>query len=280
MSGRALILGGGGVTGVAWSIGLLTGLAEADVDVRSADLIVGTSAGSSVAAQLTSGRPLDELYAAQLTANSAEIPANLSRLSLLRWAWAAVTTRSPEAFGARLGRAALRAQTISEEQRRAAIAARLPSTEWPERRLLVTAVDAESGEFRTFDRDSGVSLLDAVCASCAVPLVWPPVTIGGRRYIDGGIRSAANADLAEGYQQVLIVAPVSAGGGPITSPGKQAEQLRAQGARVELVSPDAAAKQAIGGNSLDPAARPPAARAGRAQAAAEAERIAALWTTA
>jgi NTE family protein len=170
---------------------------------------------------------------------------------------------------------ALAARTVPEAERRAVIEARLPGYEWPLRRLLITAVDAQSGEFVTFDRDSGVSLVDAVGASCAVPGVWPPVTIDGRRYIDGGVRSAANADLANSYDRVVVLAPTTAGMGPIPSVATQVAQLSAS---VAVVSPDKQAKQAIGRNMLDPARRAPAARAGREQATAVASAVADVWS--
>jgi NTE family protein len=277
MTTRALVLGGGGITGVAWEIGLITGLAEAGVDLAGADLIVGTSAGSAVAAQLTSGVPLADLYAAQLSPHSGEIPARLGPNILLRYAWAMLRTRQPERFRARIGALALGARTIPEADRKRAIAARVPVTTWPDRRLVITAVDAASGEFVTFDRDSGVDLVDAVAASCAVPGVWPPVTIGDRRYLDGGMRSTANADLADGHESVVIIAPIPAGTGPMVGADRQAAALRGAGARVALVSPDAAAKRAIGRNVLDPARRGPAARAGYAQATSVAETVARVW---
>jgi NTE family protein len=93
-----------------------------------------------------------------------------------------------------VGRFALEAATVSEPQRRAVIESRLPSQDWPVRALKLFAVDAESGEPRIFDSASGVGILDAVTASCAVPGVWPPTTIDGRRYIDGGVRSGTNAE--------------------------------------------------------------------------------------
>jgi len=141
----------------------------------------------------------------------------------------------------------------------------------------VTAVDAASGEFTVFDGASGVGLVDAVGASCAVPGVWPPVSIGGRRYVDGGMRSAANADLAVGYRKVVIIAPITQGFGHMTSPATQAAALTQAGASVVLIKPDAAAVEAIGKNLLDPARRAGSARAGRAQAAAVLDEISALW---
>jgi NTE family protein len=275
---RALVLGGGGVTGVGWELGMIAGLAEAGIALTDADLVVGTSAGSVVAAQLTSGHDLEELYQAQLRPPTTEIAARLGSLSLLRFGVAMARSRDGQQFRARIGAMALAAKTISEADRRGAIAARLPVHSWPDRPLTVTAVDAETGEFLTFDKDSGVSLVDAVGASCAVPTVWPPVTINGRRYIDGGMRSGANADLAAGAARVVVIAPITTGGGYLTKVTDQVTEL-SRTAKAALITPDAEAQAAIGRNVLDPARRAPAARAGRAQAARVAAEIAAVWTS-
>ncbi|KOX02685.1 patatin-like phospholipase family protein [Micromonospora profundi] len=274
---RALVLGGGGVTGVAWELGLLAGLAERGVDVSEADLVVGTSAGSVVGAQVCSGLPLEQLYAEQLTPPSGERPARLGFMTLAQLVWAGGRTRDAVRSRARIGAMAVAARTPSEASRRAVIEARLPVREWPARRLLVTAVDAASGEFVVFDGDSAVSLVDAVGASCAVPGVWPPVTIGARRYIDGGMRSAVNADLASGARRVLVIAPTSVAFGPMPRLSAHVAELRQAGSRVLVVTPDGGARKAIGRNVLDPARRAGSARAGRAQAAALADEVAALW---
>jgi NTE family protein len=274
VAGRALVLGGGGVTGVAWELGLLWGLAEAGVDLTGADLVIGTSAGSVVGAQILGGRPLAELYQAQLAGHGAERPARMGAGVLARLGWAMVRHRDPRRARASIGRMALAARTPTEAQRRAVIEARLATDAWPSRRLVVTAVDAVSGEFVTFDRDGTASLVEAVGASCAVPGVWPPVTIGGRRYIDGGMRSVANADLAVGHDRVVVLAPVMAGFGRIA---KQLATL-GPGARTTVISPDRAARKAIGRNVLDPARRAPAARAAYAQAAVVRDQVAAVWT--
>ncbi|MGR6319607.1 patatin-like phospholipase family protein [Micromonospora soli] len=272
---RALVLGGGGVTGVAWELGLLAGLAERGLDLTDADVVVGTSAGSVVGAQVCSGTPVRELYAAQLRAPRGEVAARLGVGVLLRWAWAGA--RGRDEARARVGAMALAARTPSEASRRAVIEARLPVREWPARRLLVTAVDAASGEFVVFEAGSGVSLVDAVGASCAVPGVWPPVTIGDRRYVDGGVRSAVNADLARDSEAVVVLAPVSSGFGPAPRLAAQVAGLRSAGSRVAVVAPVAGARRAIGRNVLDPARRAGAARAGFAQAAAVAGEVAAVW---
>ncbi|WP_308201231.1 patatin-like phospholipase family protein [Paractinoplanes maris] len=276
IDGRALVLGGGGVTGVAWEIGLLHGLAEHGVDLTDAGLFVGTSAGSSVAAQVLSGVPLEDLFEAQLAGAGTEIAARMGVPDLLKFVVAGLWPGDPARGRAWLGRQALRARTVPEADRRAVIERRIGDRAWPATRLLITAVEAETGRDRVFDAASGVPLIDAVAASCAVPLTWPPVTIGGVRYIDGGIRSIANADLAAGSERVVVLAPMTTS---VRRSGRPAAQLAALGPQVRsvVVSPDAAARAAIGRNPLDPARRRPAAEAGRTQAAAEAARLRAVW---
>jgi NTE family protein len=275
----ALVLGGGGITGIAWEIGVLAGLAEAGVDLTGADLVVGTSAGSVVGAQVTSGADLEMLFARQLEPPADEKVARMTRAALARYGWAVLRSRGKDVeFRRRVGALALAAEqaglTPTEQERLDVIGSRLVSREWPDRDLRITAVDAETGEFRVLDRTSGVPLLQAVAASCAVPGVYPPVTIDGRRYVDGGMRSAANADLAEGYDRVVVLAPIPRGVGPLSSVDAQVTGMVA---RVAAVSPDEASRRAIGRNVLDPAARAGSARAGRAQAAGAAAEVAEAW---
>ena len=277
----ALVLGGGGITGIAWEIGVLAGLAEAGTDLSGADLVVGTSAGSVVGAQVTGGEQLEAMYQRQLAPASGEKAARLNRATLTQFGWAMLRSRGRDVeFRRRIGALALAAEraglTPPEQERLDVIGARLGGKQWPERDLVVTAVDAQTGEFRTFDRDSGVPLLHAVAASCAVPGVYPPVTIDGRRYVDGGMRSSANADLAQGYDRLVVLAPITRGFGPMASVDAQVTGMVS---RVAVVSPDAAGRAAIGRNVLDPAARAPSAKAGRSQAASVAERIAEVWNS-
>lgn len=273
----ALVLGGGGATGVAWEIGLVAGLAEAGIDLTDADLVIGTSAGSVVGAQLATGRPIADLYRAQFDGPTGGPPPKIGARFVATLLFGILTTRDSVRYLRRFGKMALSAKTMTEAERRPAIAALVRADEWPARRLLVTAVDAHSGEFVVFDREAGVGLIDAVGASCAVPSVWPPVTIGARRFMDGGIRSSANADLAAGAKHVIVIAPVSAGGGPIPKLTEQVGALRRAGARALVIKPDAEAKAAIGKNVLDPARRAPAAEAGHAQAARVADSVRAVW---
>jgi NTE family protein len=277
-NGTALVLGGGGLTGIGWEAGLLCGLAEAGVDLTTADLVVGTSAGSVIGAQVASGLLTpEELYERQLGDASGESAAKLGTGVLAKYALAMLRSRDGAAYRRRVGAFALATPATDGADRRELLAARLVSHEWPRRRLVVTAVDALTGELAAFDRESGAGLVDAVTASCAVPGVWPPVAVGGRRFVDGGVRSATNADLAAGYARVVILAPIALGSGLVPSPAAQAARLRDAGARVLLITPSAVARRAFGRNVLDPARRDPAARAGRAQAAEHVTEAAELW---
>jgi NTE family protein len=280
---RALVLGGGGVAGVAWEIGILAGLAESGVDVLNADLVIGTSAGSVVAAQVTSGRPLPTLLARQVDAaqQSTELTPTVDIAALVvKLGEIYTTTRDAADLRHKTGELALSVEA-PEEARRAVIAGRLPVHEWPAGAVRLIAVDAHSGEPVVFDRESGVSLVDAVAASCAVPGVWPAVTIGDRRYMDGGMRSTENADLAEGYDQVLVLQVLELPGSAAPHGMGLADQvdgLRAAGSAVEVIRADEASTAAFTTNPLDPATRTPSALAGLAQGRAEADRIKTFWS--
>ena len=210
---RALVLGGGGLSGIAWETGVLAGLAAGGADVAAADYVLGTSAGATVAAQLGSGLPLTELFERQTVPElqSAELSPDIGRVIELMESWERLPLEYPDPVELRreVGQRALAVETVPEAERRAVIAGRLPQHSWPSRKLAVVAVEAHTGDVRVFDKDSGADLVDAVTASCAIPGIWPPATIGSGRYIDGGTRSVVNADLAAGYQRVLILAPMA-----------------------------------------------------------------------
>ena len=172
MTRTALVLGGGGVTGIAWELGLLAGLADAGIDLTSADRVVGTSAGSVVGAQITSGLPLEDLYAEQVGPVDHEIGAELGRGFVLKFLPMMLRPGSLQTKRRRIGAAALKAHPAGGRERIAVIESRVGSLEWPDRDLRITAMEAETGAFRIFDRTSGVDLVHAVAASCAVPLVW------------------------------------------------------------------------------------------------------------
>jgi NTE family protein len=291
---RALVLGGGGSAGNAWLIGVIAGLLDAGLDATEADLIIGTSAGSTAAAQIT-GAPPAELLAGILAAappprtgpagsGGGHIPNRPAVNHLERTSGIIAAAEDAADMRRRMGAAALDMDAASDgsgqARWRATVAARLPSQRWPERTVLITAVDARTGEPVVFDRHSGVDLADAVAASCSGPGA-PPHGIGGNRYIDGGFRSPENADLAAGYERVLVLSPL---GGRTRTPlewgmhlAAQAGELRARGSRVETILPDSSSRNAFGSNLMDPSTRPPAARAGYDQGRALAGQLTDFW---
>lgn len=296
MTTRALVLGGGGPVGIAWECGLIAGLDAAGVKLADADFIMGTSAGSFVGARLAMGVEPATLAGAILAeaertrpaapapTSASEPPANTSGLMQMLSGEGMAGLPAEETMK-RIGAFALDAMTMSEEAFIATFGKRfasLPADAWPERGYACTAVDADSGEFRMWTRDSGVGVTRAVASSCSVPGVYPPVTIEGRRYMDGGMRSGANADLAKGYDKVLIVALRVGGTGPAAERAAkrlttEVEALTSSGASVEVITPDEPSQSAFGPNLMDFRRRPDAARAGQTQGAREAERIGGFW---
>lgn len=278
MKKTALVLGGGALTGGAWETGVVAGLAGAGLDVTGADLLLGTSAGCLLAAQLASGQTPADLYERQLAGPDDPVALRMTLSHTARYLWSVLGARTPESVGKRLGRMALASRTVPDAVVDDAVHALLGVREWPEHdRLRVTAVDALTGELGTLGRESGVPLHRAVAASCAMPGMWPPVEALGRRWIDGGVRSSVNADLAADYQRVVVLAPIPSVPGPGPDAAEQVRQLTAGGARSVLLAPDRTARRAMGRNPLDPARRPAAARAGLAQAKARLGAVAEIW---
>lgn len=289
---RALVLGGGGSTGNAWLIGVIAGLFEAGLDVTGADLTIGTSAGSTAAAQIAGATPT-ELLAQTLAAVppqriaprvSSPASAPVQPVNHMERIGNIISAASgPADMRRRLGASALALEAASDgawsSQWRSTVAARLPSQHWPERPVLITAVDAQTGEPVVFDSNSGVDLADAIAASCASGL---PYRIGDKWYLDGGYRrSSENADLAAGYGRVLVLSPF--GGKSLQPPAwdmqlaAQLAELRAGGSSVETIFPDSSAAHMFGGNAMDLSMRPPAARAGYEQGLALAEHLGDFW---
>ena len=288
-------------------IGIIAGLADAGLDLaEAADLVIGTSSGATAAAHVRSGVPPAELYASILAEPGrpagpvrerpspppSTLPSSLPMATVferLRAIGAAATSAEElrRAMGAFALETAAQLDPAAAAQRRALVASRLPHPEWPERPMIIVAVNAHTGELAAFDRHSGVELADAVTASTALP-GGPTPSINGVPHISGGVRSADNADLASGYADVVILTPFSERSGPLP-PGQfegirrspewgndlasQVAALRKAGSRVEVITPDDESRAAMGTNQMDPANRIPAARAGLAQGKAERSRL-------
>jgi NTE family protein len=276
---RALVLGGGGVAGIAWETGILLGIADESPAVARAlldsDVLLGTSAGSAVGAQIGSDVSLADLFARQVGEKSAEIDPGVGIEVIMDLFLAALSDPDTTLLQKRqrIGAVALTAETVAGPVRRDVIAQRLPSHVWPDRVLRITAIDIATGELVVLDRDSGVDLVDAVAASCAVPGAWPPVTIGDRRYMDGGIGSTINLDVADDCALAVVLVPAGEstpsafGAGPAT-------EIAGFGGAAQGVFADEESLAAYGSNALDPRCRLPSAHAGRAQGRREAAALA------
>jgi NTE family protein len=278
---RALVLGGGGVAGIAWETGVLRGIADESPTAARAlldcDVLVGTSAGSAVAAQIGSGTSLDELFARQVGETSAELDSGVdtdSIAGLLLSAVADPNSTVPQKRQ-RIGAVALAAETVAESVRRDVIAHRLPTHDWPDQVLRVTAIDIATGELVVFDGDSGIDLVDAVAASCAVPGAWPPVTIGERRYMDGGIGSSINLDVADDCDVAVVLVPSGVAAPSAFGAGPTVEIAAFRGVALGVFADDESLA-AFGSNPLDPRCRIASATAGRAQGWREAAAVAAF----
>ena len=280
-AGRALVLAGGGVAGIAWEVGILRGIADASPRTAhcllDSDVLVGTSAGSAVAAQIGSGRSIADLYARQVQETSAERDPGVSVDEITELFQAALTdpfAPLPRKLQ-RIGALALASETVPERVRREVIAYRLPTHDWPGRELRITAIDVATGQRVVFTNNSGIDLVDAVAASCAVPGAWPPVTVGDRRYMDGGVGSSINLDVADDCADAVVLVPAGESAPSPFGSGYAAE-IAAFCGRAAAVYADGGSLSAFGTNPLDPGCRTASAQAGRAQGRREAERIAAF----
>ncbi len=269
-SKRGLVLAGGGLAGIAWELGILRGIEDHSAATARAllesDVVIGTSAGSAVAAQLGSGLSLDELYDRQIRGASKELTPGVDIDDITELFLQALS--DPEATKEqklqRIGAVAQSTATVSEAVRREVIAQRLPSHEWPDRELRITAIDIGTGELVAFEATSGVELVDAVAASCAVPGAWPTVTIGEQRYMDGGVGSTMNLTLAGDCDAVVVLVPSGRGAPSPFGPDPAVEVDTFPGRSLGVFA-DADSLTAFGRNPLDPACREPSARAGRDQ---------------
>ena len=287
---RALVLGGGGPVGRAWEAGLAAGLHTQGMDLGGADLIVGTSAGAIVGAELALGLALDALGpVADSPAGPA--PSQISPADMQRMMAAtarATASPQPELEWQGVGQMALAAVTCSEEESLSRVTfAPITGRKWA-RNFRATSIGTSTGRFQVWTAASGVPLERAVAASSALPNVWPPITIGQDRYMDGGIRSMLNADLAAGYSRVVVVSCFALGelgvaNAPAVPPNRslisEIDLLRAGGSAVEVVTPGTAFLGLTGNGTrmLDNSLVPEAYEVGKRQALDDGPRIRAAW---
>lgn len=263
----ALVLGGGGPVGLAWLAGLATGLRDSGIDLSLADRFVGTSAGAVVGAVLADGGDPARLLRPSTSAPVQADPARMAEIfAVLR-----APGQDPAQARRRAGELALAAQVGDPDEHIARMGGLAGVAQWPARDLVVTAIDVTTGELRTWTRDGAASLPAALASSTAVPGVFPPIPIDGRHYIDGGLRSPVNADLAAGADVVVIVEPLAHMFPRIPSD-------RELGSATEIsIVPDDHAITAFGLDVFDPAALAPAHAAGMRQSAEAALRLKDVW---
>jgi len=278
---RGLVLGGGGVAGIAWEYGLLAALEERGVDLNDADVVVGTSAGSVVGTALRSDavRAMYDSQFVPIETEAAEM-AGFDVQELMAVFAEAQQETDDTAARALIGRYALTVpqERMPEATRIAMLESQLPSRDWPERVLRVTAVDAETGAFVVYDARAGAPLGRAIMASCSIPGVGPTMPIGGRLLMDGGIRSGTNADVADDCDRVIVIAcnpePERSATGPTLA---ETVATRASGSTF-VIEADQASRAAFGPNPLLMSSRAGSAEAGFAQGTALAEELAAFWS--
>ena len=290
MTGKALVLGGGGAVGFGWQIGLLTGLTEAGIDVAGADLVIGTSAGSVVGACLSSGTEFTAAIDAVDRLSSALTAKQLAEgFQVLLGAMAEAGFESdPAAALRKIGDLAAAKETPPDEATFLSLIDSLKGTAWPER-FRATAIDVTTGELRVWGPGDGIELRHGIASSCAAPVVFPPVTIQGRRYMDGGVFSHLNTAAATGADKILALACF-----PLTEAPKGMERgfastmrivsdeidsVRATGAAIEAIEPSMDVFALLGGtgNMLDPRLTEPAREIGHRQAREVLDRVSALW---
>jgi len=277
LKNSAVVLGGGGATGIAWESGIIAGLLSTGINLANAETILGTSAGSFVGSALASGYNMADYYAMQLTGNHAEPHVKASAITRLLWVMAFILGgKDKNKVGRGMGNIARRHPAkISLDERLQVVQSRLVVQSFPSK-LKVTAVDALTGETHLFDSQSGISLEKAVAASGAVPGVWPSISINETEWIDGGMISSTNALLVRGHKKIVILSPLPKRNGGISGTFEDAEKLK-ESAEVVLFTPDEISKKAIGENIYDATKAKAAASAGFEQGRSAAEAVLKIW---
>ncbi len=270
------------MVGMAWQTGVVAGLAQSGVNLHDADMILGTAAGASLAWRLAAGQSAADLAAAidheaylPPASNPTSRTTPPSGIPDLLWRQFKAEMAGEDTIALRRQIGALAMPGTAEDE-----ASFLEKTDqfipigrdqpWPAA-FSCSAIDAETGELVVWQAASTIALSQGVASSCSVPISNPPVTIGGRRFISGAMRSVSNVDLATGYDNVLVIAMRSPPGDARMAERMQqsldfeVSRLRKDGTTVDVIQPDEASMAAIGhelADVLDLRRRPAACKAG------------------
>jgi NTE family protein len=283
---RTLVLGGGGVVGVAWQTGLLAGLREAGVELTKASTFLGTSAGALVGALLSSGRDVTDALSVLAAIGQKIDPATLAaahKVFLDKSLQASLAADPQKAIRA-IGLTTHEVTTTLAEEDYLGLFEILDGVAWPPG-FRCTAADIDTGDLVVFGQESGVPLQRAVAASCVVPTLFPTVTINGIRYMDGGLLSHLNATAAPPTGIVLVLSCIplgteggEAGRGLAASTVKAAAEVAQLRETTRLLVVEADFSE-LGGpvNYLDAETARQALPIGKRQAEREAASVQAAW---
>ncbi|MEL3710030.1 patatin-like phospholipase family protein [Staphylococcus borealis] len=276
---HAIVLGGGGSLAIGWELGYLLTLSNQGIDVRRADLMIGTSGGAQAATGLTSDKSFDVIYDEQIAPKSNETPPveDMSEI-FARYSEIQESSNSSKEWIENYSVYALEEHKFNESVHINRLEHRIEGTEWPSN-LMITTINARKSERVALTSDSQVNLHRAMASSGSLPGVWPATTINGDKHFDGGCHSMENADLAKGVKKVLILATNL----PVSTPYKLEDaikELEESGSIVKLITPSKAVfdkLNELGGNTVDPSIRPDIFKAGEVQALEDVEIIRNFW---
>lgn len=279
MFNHAIVLGGGGSLAIGWELGYLSALSEDGINIRQADVVIGTSGGAQAATGITSQKSWEEIYNEQIAPKSDETPPSSNMSDIFsRYKEIQETSDTPKEWIENYSVYALEHNKFDESVHINRLKNRIKMNEWPEN-LMITAINVDKAERVALTTNSNVDIHTAMAASGSLPGVWPTTTINGVKHFDGGCHSMENADLAKGAKKVLILATNL----PVTTPYKlkdAIQELEQSGSEVILITPSdevLAKLNELGGNTVDPSIRPDMFELGTIQGHSDANRIKEFW---
>ncbi|MCI2773983.1 patatin-like phospholipase family protein [Staphylococcus petrasii] len=276
---HAIVLGGGGSLAIGWELGYLSALSEAGIDVRHADLVIGTSGGAQAGTSLTSDYSWEEIYDQQIAPKSnEEPPVNDMSEIFARYNEIEKNASTPEEWIKNYSIYALEDHKFNESVHINRLKNRIKVSEWPSN-MMITAVNANKAQRVALTSESNVNIHRAMASSGSLPGVWPATTIDGDKHFDGGCHSMENADLAKGAKKVLIFATNL----PVATPytlDDAIKELEQNGSEVKLITPSKEVfnkLQELGGNTVNPAIRPDIFKVAQDQGRQDVEMIKTFW---